>query len=92
MNYHGYQEMTLAERRTFLANSVESFVANLNSMRLTFDGTLFEIERELYDDGSMSCMVIKCPFDTLAWKIAMTLEACSSMSVVVEDKKVVIDI
>lgn len=92
MNYHGFQEMTLAERRTFLANSVESFVANLNSMRLSFDGTLFEIEKELFDDGSISCIVIKCPFDTLAWKTAMILEACSTMNVVVEEKKVVIDI
>lgn len=84
--------MTLSEKRTFLANSVESFVANLNSMRLAYDATLFEIEKELYDDSSVSCIVIKCPFDTLAWKIAMALEACSTMEVVVEGKKVIVDI
>lgn len=84
MNYEDYQKMTVSQKQEFMTNSVKSLITNLNRLRLVYDAPPYTIEEGTVYDGTIRRLMIKCPFDTLAWKLALLLEASTIMSVSVD--------
>ena len=84
MNYEDYQKMTASQKHEIMTDSVKYLIMNLNRLRLVYDATPYTIEEETLSDGTIRRLMIKCPFDTLAWKLALLLEASTIMSVSVD--------
>lgn len=91
MTYQDYQKRTFSEKNEVLMSSVKSIVSHLNEMRASFNANQFEVDSEVDDDGNIKRLAIHCPYDTLAWKLALLLEASSILSVNVEGKYVFVD-
>lgn len=91
MTYQDYQKKTFSEKNNFLMESVQSIVSHLNDMRICFNAEQFEVDNEVDSDGRIKRLMIKCPWDTLAWKLALLLEASSIVSVSVDGDYVFID-
>lgn len=90
MTYQDYQKKTFSEKNEVLMSSVLSIVSHLNDMRACFNAKLYEIDSEVDFDGNIKRLAIHCPYDTLAWKLALLLEASSIVSVSVDGNYVFI--
>lgn len=81
MKYPEYQKLTVSQKQEYLYNSVKYLIHNLNRLRVAYDATPYVIEEEVNSNTGRSRLLIKCPFDTLAWKLALLLEASTILSV-----------
>lgn len=84
MNYTEYQKLTVSQKQEFLFNSVKFLIQNLNRLRVSYDATPYTIEEGVDSDNGRQFLVIKCPFDTLAWKLALLLEASTILAISVD--------
>lgn len=91
MTYQDYQKKTFCEKNEVLLSSVQSIVSALNDMRACFNANQFEVDSEVDNDGNIKRLAIHCPYDTLAWKLALLLEASSIVSVSVDGDYVYVD-
>lgn len=91
MTYQEFQEMTVSKKLEFMNNSVKFIVTNLNRLRLCYDATPYTIEEKINSFTGKNHLEIKCPYETLAWKLAVILEASTIMSISVDGKKVYVD-
>lgn len=91
MTYEDYQKKTFSEKNEVVMSSIQCIVANLNNLRACFNSPQFEVDSEVDFDGNIKRLMIHCPYDTLAWKLALLLEASTIESVEVDGDYVFID-
>lgn len=91
MDYDRFLKMSVDEKREFLFSQVLTLMECLNNLRLGFNATLFEVQSNKSADGYTSSVRIRCPFATVAWKLAVLLEAMSILDVEVKGKDVLVD-
>lgn len=91
MTYQDYQKKTFSEKNDIVMSSVKCIVSHLNILRACFNSPQFEVESELDFDYNIKRLMIHCPYDSIAWKLALLLEVSTIESVSVDGDYVFID-
>lgn len=90
MDYDRFLKMSADEKREFLFSQILTLMECINNLRIGFNATLLEVQCEKSADGYTSSVRIRCPFNTVAWKLAVLLEAMMILNVEVEGKDVLV--
>ena len=91
MDYDRFSKMSVDEKREFLFSQVLTLMECMNNLRIGFNAALFEVQCKKSADNCISSVRIRCPFATVAWKLAVVLEAMSILDVQVEGRDVLVD-
>ena len=88
MKYSEFSELAPEAKNVYLYDRVEMIVRSMSEMRVAFDGCPIEFEEERDEEGRTVRLVVKCPFDTVAWILGLVLENSSSLSIHMEGSTV----
>ena len=88
MKFSEFVELAPEARKVFHYDRVEMIVRSMSELRETFDGCPIEFEREHDDEGRTVRLVIKCPYQTVAWLVSLVIEHSSTLTIEVEGSTV----
>lgn len=88
MKYSEYVKLAPEAQKVYQYDRVEMIVRSMSELRETFDGCPIEFERERDDEGRTVRLVIKCPYQTIAWLVGLVIEHSSTLDIEVEGSTV----
>ena len=88
MKYQEYIKLAPGAQNVYLYDRVEMMVRSMSEMRETFDGQPIEFERELDNEGRTVRLVVKCPYQTVAWLVGLVVENSSILSIRIDGSTV----
>lgn len=91
MDYDRFSKMSVDEKREFMFSQVLTLMESINNLRMGYDASLCVVSCKKSDDNCTTSVKIHCPFATIAWKLAVVLEASSILDVTVEGSDVLVE-
>lgn len=88
MKYSEFVKLAPEARKVYLYDRVEMIVRSLSELHETFNGCPIGFERESDDEGLTVRLVIKCPYQTVAWFVCLIIEHSSTLEIVMEGSTV----
>ena len=88
MKYSEFVKLAPGAGKVYLYDRVVKIVHGLSELRETFNGCPIELESERDDEGHTVRLVIKCPYQTVAWLVCLVLEHSSTLDIETEGSTV----
>lgn len=88
MKYSEFVKLAPEAQKGYHYKRVKMIVRCMSELRETFNGCPIEFEKERNDEGHTVRLVIKCPYQTVAWLVSLIIEHSSTLDIEVEGSTV----